>query len=54
MYLMGQALFGAKLVEQKLSTSAIRSVALSEKDDCILRPILKEIGEKAGVEMEVV
>lgn len=54
MYLMGQALFGAKLVEQKLSTSSIRSVALSEKDDCILRPILEDIGEKAGVEMEVV
>ena len=54
MYLMGQALFGARLVEQKLGTSPIRSVALSQKDDSILRPILEDIGEKAGIEMEVV
>ena len=53
MYLMGQALFGAKLVEQKLNPSSIRSVALSEKNDPILRPILEDIGEKVGVEIEV-
>ena len=52
MYLMGQALFGAKFVEQKLSTSSIRSVALSEKDDDVLHPILKDIGRKVGIDME--
>ena len=54
MYIMGQALFGAKLAEQKLNSSPIRSVALSENDDPIPRPILKDIGEKVGIEMEIV
>ena len=54
MYLMGQALFGAELVRQKFKPRSIRSVALCEKDDAILNPILKDIGRKVGIDMEVV
>lgn len=55
MYLMGQALFGAELVRQKLRPRSIRSVALCEKDDSsILNPMLKDIGKKVGIDIEVV
>lgn len=54
MYLMGQALFGAELVKRKLKPRSVRSVALCDIDDGILRPILEDIGEKVVVKMEVV
>lgn len=54
MYLMGQVLFGAELVKQAFELRLIRSVALCEKDDSILNPMLKDIGKKVRVNMEVV
>ena len=54
MYLMGQALFGAELVRQKFRPRSIRSVALCEKDDSILHPILRDVGNKIEIKMEVV
>ena len=53
MYLMGQALFGAELIKQKFKPRSIRSIVLCEEDDSILHPILKDIGEKVGIDMEV-
>ena len=54
MYLMGQALFGAELVRQKFRPRSIRSVALCGKDDSILHPMLRDVGNKIGIKMEVV
>ncbi len=54
MYIMGQALFGAALVKQECKLRSIRSIVLCDRDDDILHPILKDIGEKVGIEMEVV
>ena len=54
MYLMGQVLFGAELVRQKFKPHSIRSIALCENDDAILHSILKDIGKKVGIDMEVV
>ena len=42
MYLMGQTLFSAKLMDQ-LEPRSIRSVALCAKDDAVLRPMLEQI-----------
>lgn len=54
MYIMGQALFGATLVKQEFKPRSIRSIVLCDRDDAILHPILKDIGKKVGIDMEVV
>ncbi len=46
---MGQAVFAIDLVKP-LEPASIRSIALCEKDDSVLRPML----EKHGVEVEVI
>ena len=53
MYLMGQVLFGAELVRRKVNPRSIRSIALCEEDHSILHPLLKDIGRKVGIDMEV-
>lgn len=54
MYLMAQPLFGAEPVRQKFKPRSIRSVALCELEDSILQPLLKEVGKKVRIDMEVV
>lgn len=44
MYLMGQALFSKLLIEKYFSPRSIRSVALCEKTDEVLEPMLREFG----------
>lgn len=41
MYLMGQALFSAQLIE-RFKPASIRSVALCKRDDSVLRPLLEQ------------
>jgi hypothetical protein len=41
MYLMGQALFSAKLI-RRFRPATVRSVALRLKDDDVLRPMLEK------------
>ena len=48
MYLMGQALFSRELMRPFMPTS-IRTVALCEKDDSVLRPL----AEQYGIEVEI-
>lgn len=54
MSVMGKALFSAILVKQKFSTGRIRSVVLCKNNDSALCPLLKEVEEKVGIDMEVV
>ena len=51
MYLMGQALFSARLLEQRFSPKSVRSVALCRTDDVILRSLFEAI---PGMEVVVV
>ena len=53
MSLMGETLFSAMLVKKHFHPRSVRSVALCKKDDCILSQMLKDIGKKIGVDMEV-
>jgi hypothetical protein len=48
MYLMGQALFSRELMKPFMPAS-IRTVALCEKDDSVLRPL----AEHYGIEVEI-
>lgn len=50
MYLMGQALFSAELVE-RLEPRSVRSVALCRKDDAVMRPMLERF---KGMEVVVI
>ena len=54
MSLMGEALFSAMLVKKHFHPRSVRSVALCKKDDYILSQMLKDIGKKVGVDIEVV
>lgn len=51
MYLMGQTLFSAQLVEQRFDPRTVRSVALCCSDDSVLRPLLEAY---SGMEVVVV
>ena len=54
MSVMGKALFSAILVKQKFHPRRIRSVALCKNNDSALYPLLKEVGEKVEIDMEIV
>jgi hypothetical protein len=49
MYLMGQALFSRHLVEERFDAKSVRSVALCQADDDVLRPL----AGRAGIEVVV-
>ena len=53
MSLMGEALFSSMLVKQRFRRRPVRSVALCKKDDSVLHQLLKDIGKKVGINMEV-
>lgn len=45
MYLMGQAIFSAQLIQKRFLPSSLRSVILCSKDDAVLREYLKPYPE---------
>jgi hypothetical protein len=50
MYLMGQTLFSAELMK-KFKPNSIRAIALCNKDDSVLRPLLERY---AGMEVVII
>ena len=53
MSLMGETLFSAMLIKRSYKSRPIRSVALCKKDDPHLSQLLKDVGKKVGVNVEV-
>ncbi len=50
MYLMGQVLFSQVLVWERFRPKSVRSIALCEQDDAVLRPLLER---HPGIEVVV-